>query len=57
MKERRKTMDRRTGSEKPELTRNRRTHPDRRLNSIAVEWIPLEVVHAHPLTRKTFQKD
>jgi hypothetical protein len=56
MNERRKTKDRRTGSQKRGLARNRRNRPDRRLNSIAVEWIPLEVVHAHPLTRKTFQK-
>ncbi len=56
MEERRKTKDRRIGTEKRALTRNRRNHPDRRLNSIAVEWVPLEVVHVHPLTRKTFLK-
>jgi len=57
MKERRKTADRRNRNEVREMTRNRRHRPDRRLNSIAVEWIPLEVVHLHPLTRATFVKE
>ena len=57
MKNRRKITDRR--SYDPEHNRNgtcnRRRFPDRRLNNILVEWIPLEMVHAHPVTQRVFQ--
>jgi len=32
----------------------RRLRPDRRLNSISVEWIPFNEVSVHPITRNAF---
>jgi len=32
----------------------RRLRPDRRLNSISVEWIPFNEVYFHPITRNAF---
>jgi len=32
----------------------RRLRPDRRLNSISVEWIPFNEVYFHPITRDAF---
>lgn len=57
MKERRKTGDRRGYDAKQDRVGpcNRRRFPDRRLNNIIVEWIPLEMVHAHPVTQRIFR--
>lgn len=57
MKDRRKKNDRRVSNiAEYHGEKNRRNRPDRRLNSIVVEWIPLESVHMHPSARKVFQK-
>ena len=34
--------------------KDRRFRADRRLNNIAVEWIPFDEVHSHPSTREAF---
>jgi hypothetical protein len=55
MKERRKQKDRR-GYGKPQSgVCGHSRFPDRRLNSISVEWIPLGLVHSHPLTNRVFE--
>jgi hypothetical protein len=55
MKERRKQKDRR-GYGKPNSGACCHSRfPDRRLNSILVEWIPLGLVHSHPLTHRVFE--
>jgi hypothetical protein len=57
MKDRRKKTDRRVSSmAEYRGEKNRRNRPDRRLNSIVVEWIPMESVHLHPSTRRIFQR-
>ena len=58
MDDRRKVADRRVGglSDTNCEVNNRRTRPDRRLNSIAAEWIPLEDIKLHPTTRLVFSK-
>ena len=35
----------------------RRLRPDRRLNSISVEWIPFNEVYFHPITRDAFSSN
>ena len=58
MEDRRKVADRRLegiGNTNCDVN-NRRTRPDRRLNSIAAEWIPLEDIKLHPTTRLVFSK-
>jgi hypothetical protein len=52
MEDRRKSPDRRSFNAKQEqaCSNNRRRFPDRRLNKISVEWVPLEQVHDHPAT-------
>jgi hypothetical protein len=52
MEDRRKHADRRSFNMQQEKAYpgNRRRFPDRRLNSIAVEWVPLSHVHDHPAT-------
>ena len=47
---RRNGADRRT--EEMKLPYNRRIRPDRRLNSISVEWIPDDEINLHPLVRR-----
>ncbi len=56
--ERRIKLDRRSGSiEKERLFPcDRRRMPDRRLNNIAVEWIPIEKAGKHPMLRFMFWK-
>ncbi len=58
MKQRRKITDRRVADNK--LLRsgkgNRRVRACRRLNNIAVEWIPFSLVHTHPHTRNVFRE-
>jgi len=54
MKERRKKKDRRSYGKPKTGTCGHSRFPDRRLNSISVEWIPMGVVHSHPLTRRAF---
>jgi hypothetical protein len=57
MKERRHSNDRRAYLMAREKSRgnNRRRHPDRRLNNIMVEWIPMGLAHSHPVTRHMFE--
>jgi len=57
MMERRKKNDRRNHIvEKEKFSGNsRRRFPDRRLNNISVEWIPMALAHAHPITQRVFQ--
>lgn len=38
------------------LKRNRRIRPDRRLNNIKVEWIPIRHINIHPATRLVFSR-
>jgi hypothetical protein len=59
MKNRRKTVDRRANDHKQDrlCECNRRYRADRRLNSIKVEWIPIEHVMLHPVTRLVFSRD
>ena len=54
MKERRKQKDRRSYGKPKAGTCERSRYPDRRLNSISVEWIPMGLVHCHPMTRRAF---
>lgn len=58
MKDRRKTVDRRSNNVNLEKAHpiNRRRYPDRRLNSIHVEWIPLEQANTHPDTQNIFRR-
>ncbi len=59
MKDRRKIVDRRANNHKQDIQFgcNRRYRADRRLNSIQAEWISLDNIHAHPLTRLVFSRD
>jgi hypothetical protein len=59
MRNRRKTIDRRANNHRQDLQFgcNRRYRADRRLNSIQAEWISLENIRAHPLTRLVFNRD
>jgi hypothetical protein len=58
MNNRRKTVDRRANNHKQDLLFgcNRRYRADRRLNSIEVEWIPIDSVSAHPEARLIFSR-
>ena len=58
MKEKRKFNDRRNfspDSDRPPK-RDRRYSPDRRLNNIDAEWVPIKHVTIHPVTRLVFSK-
>jgi hypothetical protein len=52
MNDRRKTADRRSFNTRQDKAypNNRRRFPDRRLNNISAEWVPLNHVHNHPAT-------
>jgi len=58
MNERRKPQDRRHNDLESERKGkcSRRISPDRRLNSISAEWIPINHIYLHPLTRNVFNK-
>ena len=58
MKERRKYTDRRNFAIKNNRSAkcDRRYSPDRRLNNITAEWVPIKHVNIHPLTRLVFNK-
>jgi len=58
MDNRRKIADRRIAHQGKANDRlcNRRIRPDRRLNSISSEWIPMEDINLHPTTRLVFSK-
>ena len=59
MNDRRITPDRRhTGIESAAYgdAHNRRFRPDRRLNSITAEWIPMEDIMIHPAKRVVVNK-
>jgi hypothetical protein len=57
MKERRDSRDRRSyvAARDKSSGNNRRRYPDRRLNNIIAEWIPMGLVHSHPVTRRLFE--
>jgi hypothetical protein len=55
MKERRKQKDRRGYGKPKSAVCGHSRFPDRRLNNISVEWIPLGLVHSHPLTHRVFE--
>ena len=59
MKERRKKADRRNFALKYHRPAkcDRRNSPDRRLNSISVEWVPISYVNIHPVTRLVFSRN
>ena len=59
MKNRRKTVDRRANNHQQDsmFSCNRRYRADRRLNSIKVEWIPIDNIMLHPVTRLVFSRD
>lgn len=60
MKEERRTdIDRRDNNHlRDRLCKsNRRNRPDRRLNNIAMEWVPMENVLLHPTTRRVFSRN
>ena len=48
--DRRKVADRRV--QEKALPYNRRVTPDRRLNNISVEWVPISEVNMHPDLRE-----
>ena len=58
MKNRRKRVDRRNFALKSVRSAkcDRRNCPDRRLNNIAAEWVPINHVNIHPITRLVFSK-
>jgi hypothetical protein len=58
MNERRKHADRRNFGEKYHRSAkcDRRNSPDRRLNNISAEWVPINNVNLHPVTRLVFSK-
>jgi hypothetical protein len=58
MKEHRKYTDRRNFSLKYGRSAkcDRRCLPDRRLNNISAEWVPINHVNIHPVTRLVFSK-
>jgi hypothetical protein len=58
MKNRRKTIERRANDQQQDrlFKCNRRTQPDRRLNNIKVEWIPISHINIHPVTRLVFSR-
>ena len=51
--DRRKITDRRTQEQK--LPYDHRVQPDRRLNNISVEWIPISEVNLHPVLREALK--
>jgi hypothetical protein len=59
MTDRREKTDRRTNDHTQDqlFKCNRRIRPDRRLNNIALEWIPMEHIMLHPSTRLVFSRD
>jgi hypothetical protein len=58
MKERRNKADRRHNDLERErsVVFNRRRFPDRRLNSILVEWISVKQVKSHPASERGLQE-
>jgi hypothetical protein len=58
MDDRRKLTDRRSFDTQQEKAypNDRRRFPDRRLNNIAAEWVPLNHVHKHPATGSMLAK-
>lgn len=59
MNDRRKKSERRNFASADKRTDkcDRRYCPDRRLNNISAEWIPINHVYAHPVTRVVFKRD
>jgi hypothetical protein len=58
MRDRRHTEERRSYDPQYEraLRHSRRSQPDRRLNNIKVEWIPINHINIHPATRLVFSR-
>ena len=56
LRNRRKTRDRRANNHRQDrlFGCNRRYRPDRRLNSIQVEWIPLDSIGRYSEARQVF---
>jgi hypothetical protein len=52
MKERRFRLDRRSNNltQERSVFCNRRRFPDRRLNNISAEWIPMTLLRTHPVS-------
>ena len=59
MNERRIYDDRRNFAQKCQRSAkcDRRNSPDRRLNNISAEWVPINHVNLHPVTRLVFSKN
>jgi hypothetical protein len=58
MRDRRHTRERRGHDAQNERAwrHSRRSQPDRRLNNIKVEWIPINHINIHPATRLVFSR-
>ncbi len=58
MKDRRKTAERRANDQQlgAQFKYDKRSRPDRRLNNIRVEWIPISHIKIHPATRLIFSR-
>ncbi len=58
MRDRRHTGERRSHDSRTERAwrQSRRCLPDRRLNNIKVEWIPINHINIHPATRLVFSR-
>jgi len=58
MDDRRKTAERRANDQQQDslFNCNKRTRPDRRLNNIMVEWIPISHINIHPVMRLVFSR-
>ena len=58
MSNRRKLAERRANDQQQDrlFKCNRRNQPDRRLNNIQVEWIPISHINIHPVTRLVFSR-
>jgi len=55
MRDRRKQKDRRGYGKPTSEVCGRSRFPDRRINNISVEWVPMGLVHTHPLTHRVFE--
>ncbi|MEN8206290.1 MAG: hypothetical protein ABFS24_09780 [Pseudomonadota bacterium] len=58
MNDRRQMTERRGNDQRQDrlFMCNRRAQPDRRLNNIKVEWIPINHISIHPATRLVFSR-
>ena len=58
MSDRRNTTERRANDQQQDrlFKCNGRIQPDRRLNNILVEWIPISHINIHPMPRLVFSR-